>query len=370
MTTQDNQLAILTAGASDWDSDTDDNFQILERGYHITEHAGQAVSSGQVLTLNSGGFFFPYNPNSAAIAPHAYAFTAAASGDSLRALAWGIVRSLDINSPAVPGKLAFATASGFLSVATLGLPVGIFTTGEGVLFNPDHAAGGAGGVTSIQSLSDVDPTGLADGSILKWSNASSKFTMQVDSTGAGSSLAGDLLIPTASQFPLQVTANTLVLTDNTLGLGMHTAATAGSKLFAKCGSIAPQDFTLIFRVEGCINTDVAALAGAVAGTPVNSIYGTVFMQNRNQAEFAVWSGGDHMTALGNLGTASAYGRMWGRFDYTLSTGLLVGKASLDGVEWTTIQSTTINSISQIGVMCGGQAITTSVTGAIKYWKFN
>lgn len=133
------------SGQADWDSGLGANFNALERGYYLTERAGQTISSGQVLTLNSGGFFFPYAPSSADIQPHAYAFTAGASGDSFTALAWGITRSLDINSPAIPGQLAFSTASGFLSVATLGLPVGTFLTGRGVLFNPVKSAGGGGG---------------------------------------------------------------------------------------------------------------------------------------------------------------------------------------------------------------------------------
>lgn len=191
MPTQDNQLAILSSGAADWDADLDANFAVIERGYHISEHAGQAISSGQVLALNSGGFFKPYDPTVTSMPPVAYAFTAAASGDSMQALAWGIVRSLDVNSLGAPGKVAYATLSGYLTTVASGFPVGIFTTGRGILFNPDHGsgAGGTPGVTKVLSLSDVDPAGLADGSILKWSNASSKFTMQVDSAGGGGTTA-------------------------------------------------------------------------------------------------------------------------------------------------------------------------------------
>jgi hypothetical protein len=132
----DNPFDIPASGQADWDSGLQQDFYAIERGYHVTERAGQAVSSGQVLWLNSGGFFFPYNPNSAATQPHAYAFTAAASGDSLTALGWGIVRSLAINSPVVPGQPAFCNASGFLSAATLGLAVGYGLSGRGILFNP------------------------------------------------------------------------------------------------------------------------------------------------------------------------------------------------------------------------------------------
>lgn len=141
----DNPFDTPTTGQADWDSGLGANFQAIERGYHVTERVGQDVSSGQILTLTSSGFFVPYSPASASIAPHAYAYTSALSGETFTALAWGIVRSLDINSPAVAGQLMFSSASGFLSVATLGLPVGIGLTSKGVLFKPALTAGGGGG---------------------------------------------------------------------------------------------------------------------------------------------------------------------------------------------------------------------------------
>lgn len=223
MPTQDNQLAILSSGAADWDADLDANFAVIERGYHISEHAGQAISSGQVLALNSGGFFKPYDPTVTSMPPVAYAFTAAASGDSMQALAWGIVRSLDVNSLGAPGKVAYATLSGYLTTVASGFPVGIFTTGRGILFNPDHGSGGGGGgVTKVLSLSDVDPAGLADGSILKWSNASSKFTMQVDSSGAGGSSV------TVGAKPSIVQINTLETTASSAAFTFASTPTAGN----------------------------------------------------------------------------------------------------------------------------------------------
>lgn len=227
MTTRDNQLAVITSGASDWDTDLDANFTILERGFHISERAGVAVNTGQVLWQNSGGFFFPFDPNSVDIFPHALALTAAASGDSTQMLAWGIVRSLAINSLAVPGKSLFVSVltPGQIVLSNSGTnrKIGFGLPGYGIVFQPsrvhDHdavrslggidftglsdgkvlawsdatsiftvatpEAGGGGGVTKIQSLSDVDPSGLGNNSILKWSNTSSKFVMAVDSTGGG-----------------------------------------------------------------------------------------------------------------------------------------------------------------------------------------
>lgn len=113
----------------------------LERGYHVTEHAGVAVNTGHVLWCNSGGFFFPFNPNSADIFPHAIAYTAAASGDSLTALAWGICpRSIGINSPAMPGAPLFVSAQtpGVIVRSQQGSDrqIGIGLLGYGVLFQP------------------------------------------------------------------------------------------------------------------------------------------------------------------------------------------------------------------------------------------
>lgn len=117
----DNQFIQPTEGQADWDTSLRSNFSILERGYHVTGQAGIAVKTGDVLWSNSGQFFFPFNPNSRDIQPHAIAFTSAASGDSLMALAWGIVRSLGIHSPAVPGIPCF------VSPVTPGVVVGSYS---------------------------------------------------------------------------------------------------------------------------------------------------------------------------------------------------------------------------------------------------
>lgn len=129
-----------TAGQADWDSSLNGDFSILERGYHVTEQAGMAINTGDVLWLNSGGFFFKFDPNSADIWPHAMAYTAAASGDSFRALGWGIVRSLDVHSAAVPGQPLFVSAAtpGAVvgSYSGANRPIGIGLSGSGVMFRP------------------------------------------------------------------------------------------------------------------------------------------------------------------------------------------------------------------------------------------
>ncbi len=153
MTTRDNILPILVTGGANWDTDINAAHNILERGYHITERAGTTINTGEVLWMTNSGFFFPFNPNSASIQPLALAYSAAASGDTMTALAWGIVRSLGINSPATGGQALFVSAStpGVIvgSYSGADRPIGFGLTGYGVLFHPGRR------VLPVQIVSSV-----------------------------------------------------------------------------------------------------------------------------------------------------------------------------------------------------------------------
>ena len=181
----DNPFNTPTSGQGDWDSGLGLNFQALDRGYHATERAGTAINTGQVLWLNSGGFFFPFNPNSADIFPQALTYTAAASGDTLTALVWGIVRSLGINSPAIAGEALYVspTTPGVIvgSYAGADRQIGWGLTGNGVLFSPAKTKPAGGG--ALGTLSDVNTGGLADGDVLRWSDVTSKWEPVVPGTG-------------------------------------------------------------------------------------------------------------------------------------------------------------------------------------------
>ena len=109
--TNDNQFEIQTNGQADWDSGLRANFNILERGFHLTALAGDAVSTGDVLWMNSGGYLFRFNVLSEDIRPRALAFTAAASGESFQVLLRGIVRSLGVHSLAQMGADLFVSAA-------------------------------------------------------------------------------------------------------------------------------------------------------------------------------------------------------------------------------------------------------------------
>lgn len=184
----DNPFVIETNGQADWDAALTANFSVIERGFHVTERAATAISTGQILWLDATGFFHPYDPNSLTISPTALSFMAASSGDSLAALAWGIVRSLAV-VPQAPGSLLYTSAltPGLVVTSPNGLAVGLGLNG-GILFHPGKFKQGA----NIRSLGGVDYTGLGNGKVLKWSDASSNVVWATDSSGVSNvfSLSG------------------------------------------------------------------------------------------------------------------------------------------------------------------------------------
>ena len=106
----DNQLSLQASGTSDWDTALNGNFNIIERGVHISAQAGIACNSGQILWMNSGGFVFPFNPTSLDAQPGFMALTQAASGDSIQMLRYGVVRSLGVHSNGVVGQPLYVSA--------------------------------------------------------------------------------------------------------------------------------------------------------------------------------------------------------------------------------------------------------------------
>lgn len=197
MTTENNGFNQPTAGQADWDASLNGNFTINDRGFNVIGQAGAAVNTGHVLWQNSGGFFFHYNPNSLAIAPTHFAFTAAASGDSMTALAWGAVRSLAICSPAVPGKPLYVSVLTPGVVVGSGVPpsIGFGYAGYGVLFNPQKLAAASAAATTLAGLTDVNTNGVTSGSVLSWTNASSKWVAAAPSAGA---TGYPFLVPTSA----------------------------------------------------------------------------------------------------------------------------------------------------------------------------
>lgn len=72
--------------------------------------AGNTVSLGYSVWINSGAFAFHFNPNSADARPHALAMSAAASGSVFKAILIGAVNSVVFNAALTPGRDYFTSA--------------------------------------------------------------------------------------------------------------------------------------------------------------------------------------------------------------------------------------------------------------------
>jgi hypothetical protein len=138
--TNDQQFELQSAGQADWDSGLNANFSILERGYHGVFQAGTAINTGYVCWINSAGFAFPFDPRSEDIRPHGLAYVAASSGANISLLLTGIVRSLGVFSPAVPGLDVFVSpvTPGLIlsSYSAASRRVGFGVAETGIYFNP------------------------------------------------------------------------------------------------------------------------------------------------------------------------------------------------------------------------------------------
>lgn len=183
----ENQFVYGSAGQADWDTTLNADLSIIEKGYRSLGQAGMTVRTGHVLWMNSGGFFFHFDPNSTSIYPTHFAHIGAASGDSMTPIAWGAVKSLGICSPAVPGQPLF------VSMSTPGVVVGSYTAADrqigwglpnyGVLFKPTLRK------PALSHLTDVNTNGVLDGKVLTWQDASSKWVPVTPSGGGITAIA-------------------------------------------------------------------------------------------------------------------------------------------------------------------------------------
>jgi len=140
MSTTDQNFNLPSQGQSDWDSDLNANFTVIGRGYHKLITAGSDINTGTVLTVTSDGYAHHYDPNSLSNIPFAFAYKAISSGEQDTALLHGIVRSLDVLTPAVPGLPVFGSAAGngYIASSYSGAdrPVGIGIEEDGLYFDP------------------------------------------------------------------------------------------------------------------------------------------------------------------------------------------------------------------------------------------
>ena len=143
MSTTDQNFNLPSQGQSDWDSDLNANFTIIGRGYHALITAGSTVNTGTVLTVTSDGYAHHYDPNSLSNRPYAFAYKAITSGEQDTAVLHGIIRSLDVLTPAVPGLPVFGSAAGngYIASSYSGAdrPLGIGLYEDGIYFDPGRA---------------------------------------------------------------------------------------------------------------------------------------------------------------------------------------------------------------------------------------
>lgn len=142
MATDDQGFVLQSAGQADWDSALNANFNVAERGFHITGLAGASVRTGDVVWINSANFMFPFNPNSLDVRPHGLAYYSVGSGESIKVVGMGIVRSLAVHSAAVPGlDLYVSPATPGAVVASYSAAsrrIGFGVSEQGVYFQPNQ----------------------------------------------------------------------------------------------------------------------------------------------------------------------------------------------------------------------------------------
>lgn len=143
MSTLDQNLTTPSQGQADWDSDLNGNFTIIARGFHKLYQAGTSINTGTIVTVSSDGFARPYDPNSLSNRPHAFAYKAVSSGEQDTFLLHGIVRSLDVLTPAIPGQPIFGAGAGDGTIASsysgADRPAGYGVEEDGIYFKPGEA---------------------------------------------------------------------------------------------------------------------------------------------------------------------------------------------------------------------------------------
>lgn len=140
MSTQDQNFSLPSAGQSDWDSDLNGNFTIIARGQHVLLTSGIDINTGQVVAVTSDGFARLFDPNSLASIPYAFAYKAVSSGEQDTFLLRGMVRSIGVVTPAIPGLAVFVDAGNPGTIASsysgANRPVGIGLGEDGMFFDP------------------------------------------------------------------------------------------------------------------------------------------------------------------------------------------------------------------------------------------
>lgn len=141
--TPNQQFEQATEGQADWDTVTNANWSIAERGYHINIAAGFAINSGQICTVNSAGFMMPFDARSLSIIPHAMAYRSVSSGEVAQFVADGAVTSMGVWSGFLKlGQPVFAAANsvGFCvsSYAGAHRSIGVAIANDAIRVSPGY----------------------------------------------------------------------------------------------------------------------------------------------------------------------------------------------------------------------------------------
>jgi len=159
MATDQQNFDTPTAGQADWDASLNGNFSILEYGHRARGQAGEAVNTGDILTIGSDGFALKYDPNSADIYPHLMTMSALSSGDESHFVAFGSVRSIDVFTPVIPGHPVYVSAAspGMIvsSYSGANRNVGRAHYQDGFVFDPNGVAQFPELMTSVASIDVV-----------------------------------------------------------------------------------------------------------------------------------------------------------------------------------------------------------------------
>lgn len=159
--TNNQNLEVQVEGQADWDSALNANFQIIDRGWHITLIANEAINTGDILWASSGAYANVYDPNSLSLRdPVAIAYKAVSSGESDLFLARGIINSIDIWSGNItPGLPVFidVVTPGFAvdSFSAAWPPIGLALDNNALYFSPGHFSPMPEELISVTSLALV-----------------------------------------------------------------------------------------------------------------------------------------------------------------------------------------------------------------------
>ncbi len=175
----DNQnLEVQTEGQADWDTGLNADFQIIDRGWHITLIANEPINTGDILWASSGAYANVYNANSLDLRDAiAISYKAVSSGESDLFLARGQINSMDIwSGNIIPGLPVFpdVVTPGFAvnCFSAAWPPIGLAMDNNAVYFDPGHFSFMPEIITDVVSLAII--TGSAH-----------DFTMDLGHRGIG-----------------------------------------------------------------------------------------------------------------------------------------------------------------------------------------